>query len=199
MKCQHLPLLLLALSSMAEANLIDRGNGLIYDQDLNITWLADANYAKTSGFDADGRMDWQSSNSWAAGLIYGGYSDWRLPTRPAGSSDGSNQTSSEMGHLFYNELGGVAQQSLAGTHNASYNLFSNLQDSVYWTGPEDGVNAGIFYFSDGYQYHTTKNDNMSAWAVRPGDVAVMPVPPAVWLLGSGLLGLLGLRRRGNIG
>ncbi|MEQ1638592.1 MAG: PEP-CTERM sorting domain-containing protein [Methylococcales bacterium] len=33
--------------------------------------------------------------------------------------------------------------------------------------------------------------------MRPGDVAVVPVPPAVWLLGSGLLGLLGLRRRGN--
>ncbi|NOT84488.1 MAG: DUF1566 domain-containing protein [Methylococcaceae bacterium] len=101
MKCQHLPLLLLALSGVAEANLIDRGNGLIYDQDFNITWLADANYAKTSGFDADGVMDWQTANTWAANFTYGGYSDWRLPTTPdADSSVGYNQTSSELGHLF---------------------------------------------------------------------------------------------------
>ena len=31
----------------ASAALIDRGNGLIYDNGLNITWLQDANYAKT--------------------------------------------------------------------------------------------------------------------------------------------------------
>jgi len=40
----------------AEATLFDQGGGLIYDTDLNITWLQDANYAMTSGYDADGRM-----------------------------------------------------------------------------------------------------------------------------------------------
>ncbi|MBI5783055.1 MAG: VPLPA-CTERM sorting domain-containing protein, partial [Gammaproteobacteria bacterium] len=34
-----------------------------------------------------------------------------------------------------------------------------------------------------------------ALAVRPGDVAVVPVPAAVWLFGSGLLGLIGVARR----
>jgi hypothetical protein len=37
---------------------------------------------------------------------------------------------------------------------------------------------------------------MHAWAVRSGDVpAVVPVPAAVWLFGSGLLGLLGVVKR----
>ncbi len=34
-----------------------------------------------------------------------------------------------------------------------------------------------------------------AWAVRDGDVGAVPVPAAVWLFGSGLIGLLGVARR----
>ncbi|MBI3571122.1 MAG: hypothetical protein HY082_08465, partial [Gammaproteobacteria bacterium] len=30
-------------ANTAQASLVDRGGGLIYDQDLNITWLANAN------------------------------------------------------------------------------------------------------------------------------------------------------------
>ena len=43
---------------MVNAALIDRGGGLIYDDVLDITWLQDANYAQTSGYDADGFMNW---------------------------------------------------------------------------------------------------------------------------------------------
>lgn len=50
-----------------------------YDDVLDITWLADANSAQTSGYDADGRMNWVDANSWAENLTLGGYSDWRLP------------------------------------------------------------------------------------------------------------------------
>jgi hypothetical protein len=51
-------LLAAGLSGAAQAALVDRGGGLIYDTDLNVTWLQDANYAQTSGYDADGRMTW---------------------------------------------------------------------------------------------------------------------------------------------
>ncbi len=58
-----------------------------YDTVLDITWLADANYAKTSGYyytdEIDGRMTWSHATGWAAGLSYSGSwgtaSDWRLP------------------------------------------------------------------------------------------------------------------------
>ncbi len=43
-----------ALAGTAQAGLIDRGGGMIYDTTQNITWLADWNYAQTSGWDADG-------------------------------------------------------------------------------------------------------------------------------------------------
>ena len=73
----------------AGATLIDRGAfndgfggsvNLIYDTDLDITWLGDAKFAKTSGFDADGRMTWANANAWTAGLTVGGFTNWRLPT-----------------------------------------------------------------------------------------------------------------------
>lgn len=40
-------IVLITLSSSASAKLFNRGGGLIYDSALNVTWLADANYATT--------------------------------------------------------------------------------------------------------------------------------------------------------
>ena len=33
------------------------------------------------------------------------------------------------------------------------------------------------------------------WAVRSGDVGVIPVPASIWLFGSAIMGLLGFRKR----
>src|SRR3972149_1606307 len=71
--------LVLGWMATAQATLIDRGGGLIYDSDQDLTWLQDANYAMTSGYDSDGRMTWVAAMAWASGLSYGGYDDWRLP------------------------------------------------------------------------------------------------------------------------
>ncbi len=70
---------LLASSTASHATLIDRGNGMIYDSNQNLTWLQDANYARTSGYDSDGLMDWDAAMNWVGNLVYGGYDDWRLP------------------------------------------------------------------------------------------------------------------------
>ncbi len=56
-------------------------------------------------------------------------------------------------------------------------------------------NAWGLYFVDGSL--TTGNEYLNdnfAWAVHNGDVAAIPVPAAVWLFGSGLLGLIGVAR-----
>ena len=190
----------LALSGAANAALQTRlGGQAVYDTDLNITWLANA--------DANGPMNWSQANAWAAGLTVGGFGGWRLPTtlqpdatcssQSGGASLGSNCTGSEMGHLFYNELGGVAGQSITVTHNANYGLFQNVQPAFYWSGTQyDPSNAWFFSFGGGIQYsYGTKSSSLYALAVRPGDVGAVPVPAAAWLLGSGLLGLIGVARR----
>lgn len=40
---------MVALTGAAQAALVNRGGGMIYDTTRNITWLADMNYASTSG------------------------------------------------------------------------------------------------------------------------------------------------------
>ena len=56
-----------------------------------------------------------------------------------------------------------------------------------------------FNFYYGYQNTLDKDFNAYAWAVQSGDVGVavssVPVPAAMWLFGSGLLGLMGVARR----
>lgn len=101
---------LLVAPMPASADFHDRGGGLIYDDDLDITWLQDASYAYTSGYDADGRMDRYQPVEWAEDLVYAGADDWRLPATlvPDPScfdSQGSGCTGSDLGHLYYIELG----------------------------------------------------------------------------------------------
>ena len=127
MKIINLLLLFLTLGNSAQAALIDRGGGLLYDEVLNITWLQDANYAKTSGFDTTGNMTWNQATNWVDNLVYHDsvrnvdYSDWRLPLAtpingiaylPDYSYDGSTDygnhiinTHSEMSWMYYVNLG----------------------------------------------------------------------------------------------
>ena len=198
-----------SLSTGAQASLVARTGGMVYDTINDITWAADANLAKTSGYDADGQMTWANAVAWADQLTLGGFTDWSLPTTvPAVPY--YNQTGSQMGDLFYNQLGGAARKNIATTHNDNYNLFTHVQSYVYWSSSEEGFYCGggdcvpnpgyyghAWYFDTyGEQFFTVKEAPFFAWAVRPGDV---PVPGAFWLFGTALVGLIGLKRRGSIG
>ena len=213
------------LSISAQAALHDRGNGMIYDDVLDITWLQDANYAYTSGYDNDNKMDWFEARAWAAQLEYGGYNDWRLPSaklidasNPCGANDGScdlgyNNTTSEIGHMYYTNLANDGRYDTAdnlqltiGTTNSNFtdgssgNTVSilNLQQGFYWLDEEFECftfSAWLFNADDGLQYHFIKNYSYHSWAVRDGDVSAVPVPAAVWMFGSALIGLAGVKRR----
>jgi hypothetical protein len=126
----------LALSDAAQATLIDRGGGMIYDDVLKITWLQDANYAKTSGYDADGSMNWTDANTWTAGLSYGGFDDWRLPTMVDTGTPGCNYADSgtDCGHNV----------QTADTSNNPVTVYSELAYMYY-------VNLGLkgYYNPDG--------------------------------------------------
>lgn len=212
----------LLLSASTHAQLIDRGSGLIYDSDLDATWLMDANYAMTSGYDSDGLMTKQESIDWASQLQYAGFSNWSLPTvfdqNPSGCvavlfSGGDcgfnvDTSTGEMAHLFYDELGNIAffdvngngPQTGYGLSNTSY--FNNLESYVYWAVPDQNtITAWTFNFENGNQAVHNDGDEFYALAIHNGDIgAVVPVPAAIWLFSSGLVLFFGYvaRRKHSI-
>ena len=210
------PLIATAGASSLEVRL---GGLALYDHDRDITWLANANAGAGSTFDdgassTDGRMTWASANAWAASLTVGGFTDWRLPTtvQPDPSCGfqtgdtppqgyGANCTGSEIGHLFYDELGVTAGSSILTSTDPDLALFSNVQTNYYWSGTEfapDPIKAWSFLTDGGSQLVNNKYSSYFAWAVRSGDVSVVPIPAAVWLLGSGLIGLLAVARGSRV-
>lgn len=139
-----------------------------YDTTLDITWLADANYAGSA-------MDWNEATAWAAGLDpYGsGISDWRLPTASPingmsyvtgfnkftnGQFDSSYNvsapgslyefsTASEFAYLFFNTLGNQSAYELSGgeTGCGKFQMPSCLVNTGPFTDIQDVF--GEFYWT----------------------------------------------------
>lgn len=164
------------------------GNGLIYDTDLDITW-----YDFTHAPDT-----WFNHVSWAENLTVtfgvNTYDDWRLPVNVDGqyattghsglTLSGWNITSSELGHLFYAELGNEGSRDLLGaltgcgqgtpTCLTDVRDFQNLVSGRYYSSDHAGISyyAWFFDLNNGYQYVTTNYESVvHGIAVRPGMAA----------------------------
>lgn len=214
------------LPTISQADLIIDGsvslNGaaynIIYDTTINITWLDYTNKSNT----------WSNQVDWAENLELTfdsvTYNDWRLPETIDGehliSYDGTttagwNITSSELGHLFYEELNNLARIDTDGDIQEGSGLlntdpFNYLIGAHYWSGTEYGDltepgNAWRFSFVDGGQYISSQGaDFPYALAVHEGrlghDTIPAPEPLTAVLLGSGFFGMVlsGRFRKRNI-
>ena len=161
-----------------------------YDTVLDITWLADANYAKTSGYDTDGAMTWGDANTWAASLSLSDgvrvYDNWRLPTvKPIiagmfnyafatdGSTDGGYNISApgsvyehsiggEMAYMYYNTLGNPGYFTPAGAFSGCYvNSANTCLDNV---GPFSNLQAEVYWTDLEYA-----PNRVSGWAFGMND------------------------------
>ena len=119
-------------------------------------------------------------------------------------------TQSEMGYMFYQNLGnkGWFDTAVGATGCTGVDcltntgLFDYLESGGYWSSVEFAAFtrfAWAFGTRNGGQTFGDKTSVPYAWAVRSGDVTVVPVPAAVWLMGSAFLGLAGFSRKRNTG
>ena len=152
---------------------------------------------------------WADQTNWAAGLdaaltynLLEGYSvswddpAWRLPSAGTDPVSDFNQTTSEMGHLFYIELGLDADVTDAAELNASN--FNNLVADTYWSGTEYPEFPGhdyawTFNMSDGVQHWYNGLLSFYGLAIRGGEVfqeAPVPEPSMMLLFGTGIAGLV---------
>ncbi len=232
-----------------QAALFDRGNGLIYDDVLDITWLQDANYAHSigAGHMGSGEFRWADAVAWVAALDYRGYTAWRLPTvapvngtsfqrafsnngstdfgyartgPDGGWRDGAGKPVSELGHMFYVNLGNAgacmpldatpdgcnppAEYGAVNTHfvDGATGLqvaITGIVEGWYVTGTElSERESWEFSFSYGGSHVSGKQPGW-VWPVSDGDIAGSsqdaPEPPGLALLAAGLAGLLGRARR----
>jgi hypothetical protein len=191
----------------ASAELIGRGDNMVYDDVLNITWTRNADLPGSSN------LTWDEANNWAADLVFEGFDDWRLPwasvtagTGPAaeyrctggGGADEVACRDNEMAYMFYYNLDGdFFGNSETGTQTAvGGQVLTGIQPD-YWSGTQANPSiAWVFVFDSGDQFGFFKDDQLlSAWAVRSGDVAAaIPEPASLLLFGLGALGLGWARR-----
>ncbi len=218
------------------------GYEAFYDDQLNITWLADANLAASntfgvSGINSDGTMLRDVAFLWIAAMNaakYLGYDDWRLPElspingssfdyniSDAGNTDRGNNisapgtayvgsTASELAYMYFSNLDNKSSLDITGQPQTGFGLvddpsnpndetlFSGIQPYPYWFGTEYAVgsnNGWAFHMGLGFQSEQVKLDALDVWAVRDGDVAAVPEPTTLLLLGLGIVGLGAMRRR----
>lgn len=170
---------IVAVGSGFGALLIDRGFGLLYDVERDITWLQDANYAKTVGRTADGQMTWNDATAWVAGLRYRGITGWRLPDArgPGGSGprEAENCADGEIGHLFMVAAKRMSPPDLKLGNFEPY--------SIYWYRNEASAGEAVAFRMLGFkqgrlakdpwhgEFAVPLTDKVLAWPVHDGDVA----------------------------
>lgn len=191
---------LVGLAGGVQAALVLRDAGMVYDDVLDITW-APANLWGTTG-------TWDQAVAWAAGLAYGGFEDWRLASMSVSAGLPTGATTNpvdcgvapevqcrdnEVGYMFRQNLGGSRGVDLTGDQGP----FTDIQP-FYWSGtewssrPRDAL--GFLFGFGVLDLYDKSAGGTTAWAVRAGDVAAVPLPGTAVLMALGLLGLGADRR-----
>jgi hypothetical protein len=151
--------------------LIDRGRGLLYDVERDLTWLQDTNYARTIGRSPDGQMTWNDAKSWVAHLRYRGIKGWRLPIAHnndgTGPCSGDNCRESELGHLVFTAF----TRKSPGLQLLNFQSFS-----IYWSSTEASATEAFAFKMTGLKQGTLAKN---PWAIDPALGGAVPLADLV--------------------
>ncbi len=211
------------LTTIGIANYNGNNYNLIWEDHNNGKSLVWLDYTNPYNY-ASSQMDWAmglSTNSSWTFAINSSYTvtwvdaAWRLPSTVDGvlgygydgtTTLGYNITSSEMGYLYYTELGNLGYYDTSGNHQSGYGLqntgeFDNIIETDYGSGTRYAQSLSHVYgFSMEYGSQGLDPVDFNFYhglAVRRGKISAAPVPePATILLfGTGVVSAAGVLRR----
>ncbi len=146
-------ILKIALINDANSNLLEYENGEFLNQQernpLVYTDTVSGLMWSRNGNIADEKMTWDDAMRWVEKLNYGGYSDWRLPTKD--ELEAFEKRGGESPFKWFNANG-----------------YKNVQDSNYWTSSIANYSAQAWVVSMevAYKNYLSKNFNYYVWPVR---------------------------------
>lgn len=116
----------------------------------------------------------------------------------------SDPTQSELVHMYYVTLGNKAPLGPDGTPQAGAGLtntgpFEQLLPKAYWTNTQHNPGDFVWTFRMDIGQQNVSDPvgglSLGTWAVHDGDIAAVPEPESLAMIGAGMLTLLALRRR----
>jgi hypothetical protein len=184
----------------------------VYDPQTNITWLTDANLAKTLKFGAqcthpdgvkcinpDGSMKHATALNWIDGMnsaAHLGQTHWQLPPDPGDCGEfGCRDT--PFGELYYRQLGLSSGTPVVTTPDINVGPFNHLQPYLYWScsAPYTDPPCQNPPPADGFEWSFSFGNGFQGTDVHRNDLYVMiyfPQTPAQ-ALADAILTVLGGR------
>lgn len=175
-------------TGLSGAELIDRGGGLIYDTELDITYLSDSPHTGMKFFSAKNWVENLEYYDSVRGVIW---DEWRLP----------DYWNDELKHLddALNQPSSIHYGGSNGNYFTDVDPWIYLTPYEYWTGtykghepqyPPDDVRGDIYYTYNFHPGHSYDHANTSAYhwvvAVRDGDVVLPNIKPILDPIGDQL-------------